>query len=239
MVSENKQSADIFPYPSNTMRSEKKSRSIIALIGWGGDLFHPRKHMQQLQSVRSHSPACEQLHQQRSTFKFLEILPISAHTHIDAWTHTMFPLWIRLFIRRCATSVIIKARCFSARWLGLFVNDTDTPHGTNARFRPRCSQCLSTKSPHWEDSARVTGGVNRRGGFTEARECARFMPRTTQEMIIKVGLVDVGWDRVCRTFVHQMRFYYVKPCSVIFKQCNGRKPPDMDAVYMLLNLSKM
>lgn len=184
---------------------EREEESIdYSFDGWGGDLFHPRKHMQQLQSVRSHSPACEQLHQQRSAFKFLEILPISAHTHthIDAWMHTMFPLWIRLFIRRCATSVIIQARCFS-----VCLSMTLTHHTGRMHVFVHGAASAYLQSPRIGRTLLASlGELTGRGGG----------PRPIQERIIKVGSVDVGWNRVCRTFVHQMRFYYVKQCSVIF-----------------------
>lgn len=58
---------------------------------------------------------------------------------------------------------------------------TLTQHGTKARFSPRSSQCPSAKSPHWEDSALVTGGVNRRGVVTVTCQCARFNHRLVQE----------------------------------------------------------
>lgn len=104
------------------------------------------------------------------------------HTRINARLHHTSPPRVPLRVRCC----LVKAAELLSLRVGLFVTDTDT--------RDECTflstvQPVPTKPPHWEDSAVVTGGVNRRGGVTQACECARFIHRPVQERITGVGWV--------------------------------------------------
>lgn len=162
MVSENKQCADILPYPSNTMRSEKKSRSIIPSMGEeeiysipGNTCNNCSQSEVTARRASSSISSAPRLNSSKSS----QYLHTHTHTHRCMDAHNVPFMNPSLYPALCNVR-----NNTSSVFLGLFVNDTDTPHGTNARFRPRCSQCLSTKSPHWEDAARVTGGVNREGG---------------------------------------------------------------------------
>ena len=135
--------------------------------------------MQQCSQSAVQGSQSQQLHQPRSTLKFLEKRekknpsrwPL---TLINARMHPALPPpWIPLFICSCCScwcNVCVRSSPGAPPldWLGVCLTLTRRT-GTGARFSPRRSQCPSTEPPHWEDSAVVTGGVNRRGGVTEAR----------------------------------------------------------------------
>lgn len=138
---------------------------------WREKLFHPRKHAT-TQEVTAQPSVCQQLHQ--SNFKFLENLDTSKYLHIHTHLHACMPRplcesWY-LDLKQPSVSLSVGSVCLSLTH--------HTGYIQHARFSPRCSQCPSTKPPHWEDSALVTGGGDRRGGVTaEACECARFRHR--------------------------------------------------------------
>lgn len=165
------------------MRSEKKSLSIIPLMNEEENYSIPGNMQQCSQSQVRAQPQCARSSTTISSSSSPLFIP-QKHPNIctHKLMHATFPLWIPLFIRYCSVCTN------SPVGLGLFVTDTDNAHSrVAARFSPRCSQCPSTKPPHWEDSAVVTGGVNRRGGVTKASECVRFMHRLIRERIARDG----------------------------------------------------
>lgn len=109
-----------------------------------------------------------QFHQPISTFNLRKhtpqkiiIIVVIISSLMNALLHRTFTASLLNFSLSCLDAVQLQQFCpFRAAVWPRSVTDTVTPQGVSTRFPPLTAH---TKPPHWEDSADVTGGVNRRG----------------------------------------------------------------------------
>lgn len=191
-----KQYPRVCPYPSNTMESGEELFCLLFLCGVRMVFIPSRERSSR--NTCSHS-AVTARRSARSSITLPTLPRKRADFHPDARMRALFPrvtpcdlnAWCDARREELRRGVSAHCTWLFGRWLAT--------HGTDARFSPRCDQCPSTKPPHWEDSALVTGGVNRRGGVNVACGCAWFIHR-----LIRWGgewWMRGWWSRACSFFL--------------------------------------
>lgn len=172
-------------YPSSTMESGEGRLAGIPWMKAKKGIIPSRETRATMPGVRrKNSPGSAsvrlQLHQQFSTFSSLDWEKKNPNKKIYSYrsVHACMPpprrslleppRLIFEFSAGDSSSLSLSLPPCGARFVCPRVRPTTRADCT---FSARSSRSPSTKPPHWEDSADVTGGVHRRGGIAEMYVC--------------------------------------------------------------------